>query len=670
VPVSRSALASVAGVTVVVTAVALVATALVGHGPTEQGELARGVVAGVAYGALGGVVARRRPELVLGWLMLLVGASSALSVACDTYARHSLTVEGSPLPAGELAYWLSTWTWTPGYMLPATLLLLLFPTGAPPTPRWRPLVWGTVATIVVATAGWALTPYADQDFAPPAELGPVSSPFHIEGADLLLIIALPAFLLCALLSLASVVVRWRRATAAERDQLQWILVAGVIFLCIIGIGLSMPTYVPGFVAVALAPLPVAITLGILRRGLWQLDLALNRSLVYGGLTLAVVLLYAVVVAAAGRALGEVTDDQKIVAVVIAAIAAQPLRDRLQRGVNRLLYGDRDDPAVAVQRLTDRLDAATHPADVLPALAETVARTLRLPYAAVELPGRPTVAHGRQTGEAIEVPLVHQGRDVGTLSVCARPGETGLGTRERALLDRLAREAAVAAHAVALQADLQVSRERLVLSREEERKRLRRDLHDDLGPVLAATAMKLEATRESLRDDPEAAIRSLDAATATLRDSVAGVRRIVDDLRPPSLDGLGLVGALREQLDQFGDAGVRLELDVRAPVDRLAGLPAAVDVAAYRIASEAVTNALRHGSPSRVELVLDVADGQLVVCVADDGAGVDDEVTAGVGLESMHARAAELGGSCTLDSRAGGGTVVSARLPLEPLMEER
>jgi signal transduction histidine kinase len=253
--------------------------------------------------------------------------------------------------------------------------------------------------------------------------------------------------------------------------------------------------------------------------------------------------------------------------------------------------------------------------------------------------------------------------VGTLRVSPRAGETGLGAREQQLLDQLARQAAMATHAAALQEDLQHSRERLVLSREEERRRLRHDLHDDLGPALSAAAMKLEAAGELVGSDPERARAMLTRAGDALRASVTDVRRIVDDLRPPSLDGLGLTGALAEKLEQFEGAGVRLDLRVDPSVDALPGLPAAVEVAAYRIAAEAVTNAVRHGRPGSVVVSLSLEDRHLAVEVCDDGSGLAEQADAGIGLESMHERAAELGGTCTLASDAS-GTRVTARLPLE------
>jgi signal transduction histidine kinase len=645
---------------VVLTAVITV----LGHPPLVPGDFARGLLAGLAYGLLGGVVAARRPELSLGWLMLLVGVSNALTVAADTWARVVLVSEPGSLPGGEWAYWLSTWTWVPGYAIPATLLLLLFPTGSAPTGRWRPLVWATAVVVVAATLAWALTPYEDQDVPPPAEFGDLSSPVSLEGAGVLLAVTLPLFVVCALLCLLSLLVRWRTATATERDQLRWVMVAAVVVIALLGVALALDTYVPGLVAVAMLLLPAAIAVAILRTGLWQLDVLLNRSLVYAGLTLVILGLYAAVVAVAGRALGTLTVDQKVAAVVLAAVAAQPLRDVLQRGVNRMLYGERDDPGAAVRRLADTLDDSSRGTDVLPAVVETVARTLRLPYVAIDTPGRPTVEYGTEAGSQVQVPLLYQGRHVGMLRASARAGETRIGSRELTLLADLSRHAAVASHAAALQEDLQRSREHLVVSREEERRRLRHDLHDDMGPALAATAMKLEAARDLVIAEPQRAIGLLDGAAETLRATVAGVRRIVDDLRPPSLDGLGLVGAFQEKLDQFDDARVELRLVVEPQVAELAGLPAAVDVAAYRIASEALTNALRHGVPTAVEVRLATHDRQLVVTVADDGAGLEPDVSAGIGFESMHTRAAEIGGTCTLTSRAGAGTTVVARLPLD------
>lgn len=652
---------SALGVLCLALVLAVVVAAAAGHAPLVAGDLTRGVVAGVAFGGLGSIVAARRPGLSLGWLMLAVGLSSAVSTAADTWATVALVTSPGSLPGGTWAYWLASWSWAPGYLLPATLLLLLFPTGQVPSPRWRPVAWLAAATVVTATAGWALTPYDAQDFPPDPAFGDISSPVHVPGAEVLLAVSLPAFILSALLCLASLLARWRSARDAERAQLRWVLAAAVAVLLLLGVALTLPTYQPGLVSAAMLPLPVAMAVAVLRRGLWQLDVLLSRTMVYAGLTLAILAGYAAIVAAAGTALGDLDDSSRLVALVVTAVAVQPLHGWLQRGVNRMLYADRDEPWAAVDRLAERLEGATH--DVLPAVVETVTRALRLPWAAVDAPGRSRVEVGTPGGVEISVPLVHQGRDVGALRVSPRAGEARLSLREQQLLDRLARHAALATHAAALQEDLQHSRERLVLSREEERRRLRRDLHDDLGPALSAAAMKLEAAGDLVGSDPDRARAMLTRAGDALRASVADVRRIVDDLRPPSLDGLGLAGAVREKLEQFDGAGVRLALRVDPGLDGLPGLPAAVDVAAYRIVAEAVTNAVRHGRPATVEVVLRLDGGHLEVEVTDDGDGLAEQAGAGVGLDSMHERAAELGGTCTLASGAS-GTRVTARLPLE------
>ena len=662
-PATARALAwTLTAVVLVLVAWCVLAAVLVDGAPAGA-SLMRGLAGSLGFGVLGGLVAGRRPRLAVGWLMLAAGLSSAVSSSSDALAYWALGRGDGDL--ADAAYWSAGWTWAPGYLLPVTLVLLLFPTGRPPSPRWRPVVGLSWVVVVMATAGWALTPYEAQDFGPPPAFAEADPVLAVPGAEVLLTVALPLFLVCAVAGVASVVVRWRHAEAGshERDQLSWLVLAAVVLAGLLAIALVTPGTGPGLIAIAMLAVPLALTVAILRRGLWQLDLVLDRSLVYGGLTLAVVVVYAALVWLAGSLTGVVGPDLRVAAVVVAAVATAPLRDRLQLGVNRLLYGDRDDPEAAMARLADRLDAATHPADVLPAVAQGVVRTLRVPWAEVETARGARGTAGRPTGIAVDVPLHYQGREVGTMRVAPRAGESELGTRELAVLERLARQAALAAHAAALSEDLVRSRARLVLSREEERRRLRRDLHDDLGPTLAATAMKLESTRDLVVRDPEAAVAALDVAAERLRASVAGVRRIVDDLRPPSLDGLGLAGALQEQLDQFGSS-IDLRLDVRVPDELLRDLPAAVDVAAYRIASEAVTNAVRHARPTRVDVVLEVVDRELALTVSDDGSGMPEHVRAGVGLESVHHRAAEVGGTCAIHTRPGAGTVLAARLPME------
>jgi signal transduction histidine kinase len=218
---------------------------------------------------------------------------------------------------------------------------------------------------------------------------------------------------------------------------------------------------------------------------------------------------------------------------------------------------------------------------------------------------------------------------------------------------------VAAHAVRLTAELQRSRERLVAAREEERRRLRRDLHDGLGPALASQTLTLTAARQLLRANPEQAEALLAEAIRHAQDGVNDIRRVVYELRPPALDDLGLAGALRALVAEYGASGVRFEVSVPEP---LPPLPAAVEVACYRIAQEALTNVVRHAQAARCALTVTVGEA-LTLEVADDGRGLAPARRAGVGLASMRERTGELGGACRVEPGAAGGTRVVATLPL-------
>jgi signal transduction histidine kinase len=301
--------------------------------------------------------------------------------------------------------------------------------------------------------------------------------------------------------------------------------------------------------------------------------------------------------------------------------------------------------------------------VLPVMVETIGEELRLPYVAVELadaPGEPAAVHGAPAaGVALRLPLVHAGERVGTLLIGARAHGEPLADADRRLLEDFARRASAAASAVALSIEVQRSRERLVTAREEERRRLRGDLHDGLGPRLAGAVLTIEAARRMLATDPKVADELLDRAAAGIEGTVADVRRLVYGLRPPALDQLGLTGALRQHAAAI--SGAELVCEVTAP-EPLPPLPAAAEAAAFRIAQEALTNVARHAHARHAVAAIAVAE-TLRLEVADDGRGLPPDGPAGVGLTSMRERASELGGSFELAGRPGGGTVVRVELPL-------
>ncbi len=437
-------------------------------------------------------------------------------------------------------------------------------------------------------------------------------------------------------------------------------------------------------------LPLSFGFAMLRSRLWDIDIIINRTLVYGTLTAIVVGVYVLVVSILGTLLHTFGDFPiALLATGLVAVLFQPLRARLQRGVNHLMYGERDDPYAVLSRLLSRLEATLVPEKVLPTIVETVAQALKLPYVAIALlPEQPlsieaatqttsglaaagsqapdiVASFGTPTADPLQVPLMYQAETVGCLLLAARAGDT-FGKADSRLLADLARQVGVAVYTVRLtthlqrlSTGLQESRERLVTTREEERRRLRRDLHDGLGPQLSSQTLTLSAARKLLRQDPDAADRLLVDATTHAQEAIADIRRLVYALRPPALDDLGLLAALQEQLTQYHASGLTLTLT--AP-ERLPPLPAAVEVACYRIAQEALTNVMRHAHAQRCSVHLSV-DEDLILEICDDGHGFPPLQRSGIGLTSMRERAEELGGSCTITSVPDGGARVLVCLPL-------
>jgi signal transduction histidine kinase len=423
-------------------------------------------------------------------------------------------------------------------------------------------------------------------------------------------------------------------------------------------------------------IPLSIGFAILRYRLWDIDIIINRALVYGVLTASIVGLYMLVVGGLGALLH--ARGNLLISLLGAGLVATlfaPLRDRLQRGVNRLMYGERDDPYSVLSRLGQRLEATLAPDAMLSTIVETVREALKLPYVAIMLKQRDefkTVAEaGRSTEQLVTLPLIYQSEITGHLLLAPRAPDEMFTPADQRLLQNIAHQAGVAlqavrlqTHAVRLASDLQHSRERLVTAREEERRRLRNDLHDGLGPQLASLTLKLETTRNRLGHDPVADGLLTDIIART-QTAVADIRRLVYALRPPALDELGLVSALRQAVAQYscdGNNGVQITLE--AP-EQLPPLPAAVEVAAYRIAQEALANVVRHAGAHRcdVRITLDKMAGSLRLEIEDNGRGLPADPRAGVGLHSMHERAEELGGICAIEPIPGSGTRVLAQLPL-------
>jgi signal transduction histidine kinase len=654
------------------------------------GQLSHGVPENIAGSAV-----------VLGTLSALASLASALFslILAVTFFRRRFEEPAAValsfyllvyavVMAGPLESWFSYWTGDVGWALamqtsllatPSVALFVLFPNGrfVPPWTRW----------VLLLTIPWSISLF----FLPGFDSTLTSSLNPVELG--LVVLWYGSFLV---VGLYAQVYRYRRVSSPqERQQTKWVVFGFILWL--VYILLSTPPYlyltnlppgspVPWWApanelswSLALNILPISLAVAISRYRLWNIDLVINRSLVYGTLTASVIGIYALVVGVAGTVFQ--AQGNWLVALVatgLIAVLFQPLRDGLQRWVNRLVYGQRDEPFEVLARLARRLEGILTPRLVYPTIVETVAQTLKLPYAAIAVSaddGFETVeSFGKPGNDLVTYPLIYQGEVVGQLLVARRAPNEDFTEADDRLLGSIAQQAGTAVHAVQLTADLLRSRHRLVTTREEERRRLRRDLHDGLGPTLAAHRLKIGSVRALLEQDPAMADRLLVELENDMGATLSEVRQLVYNLRPPALDQFGLVGAIRAyaaecERGQAEDGRGELAILIAAP-DDLPTLPAAVEVAAYHIAREALANVIHHARARqctlRLTLKKSVPNGdedQLKLTVQDDGEGFVDSEPAGLGLTSMRERAQEVGGAFTAESVVGQGTRLTAVLPL-------
>ncbi|PZG12018.1 sensor histidine kinase [Nonomuraea aridisoli] len=572
-------------------------------------------MAGTAFPVFGAILVHSRPRLVIGWLLCAGGLSAAAGILAANLHHH---LYGDPPLAWRPFVNL---TWNVLQLTLGVLLPLLYPTGRLLSRRWR---WVVGLAVLGMALDWAAVLGGQKAFREPAH-------WMVSAAMAL-----------AFLSLA---VRFLRGDAVERRQLLWLLVAlpGLLVPWMLG----DPVW---WVATLFIPLiPAAIAVAVLCHRLFGIDTLISRALVGTGLAIVMTGVYVAASAASSLFLSAVDPVAGVAAAVFAGAAFQPMRRVLQRGVDRLLYGSTGVPEALAGRLRHRLQHAD-PVHGLLATLETLREGLSVTGVAVELDGTTTTSGGIGA-PARTIPLVWHGEPVGLLLVGPTDRRRFPAAHDERVIATLTPYIADAAHAVRLTAALQRSRERILTAREEERRRLRRDLHDGLGQSLTGMAMAVNTARLAVRGSPEHADRLLAGLRAGM-DAVTGdIRQLVYGLRPPALDELGLAGAVEEL------AGTPVEVS-----GDLSGLPAAAEVAAYRIVQEALTNARKHSGATRVTITLR-RDDRLRVTVADDGAGIPPDARPGVGLGSMRERAAELGGTCVVRDAEGGGTVVHAELPL-------
>ena len=447
----------------------------------------------------------------------------------------------------------------------------------------------------------------------------------------------------------------------------WLLLWATDLLAVLGIsestqaliGLHINIFVPLL-------LPVTFGVAILRHGLWSSTPLINRALVYGMLSAIIIILYIFLVGALGVLFQ--TRGSLLIALLatgVVAVIFQPLRSRLQQSANRLMYGERDDPVGVLTRLASQLETAESTEALLPNMVESIAAALKLPYVAIWLPEtegerwRKAASVGEQPRHTEMLPIRYNNQEIARLLVAPRsPGEQ-LSQADKRLLGNITLLVATTIRALQLNEQLQQSRQNLVATREEERRRIRRDLHDGLGPVLASITLQAGTAMDLVRSDPAEATALLQKITAKAQKSVIEIRHLVYGLRPPALDELGLEGAIGQFISSMGPGDLLFTIETP---DELPTLPAAVEVAAYRIVQEAITNIVNHAQATSCFVRL-TGENELCLEITDNGIGLPDGRSTGIGLRSMRERASELGGACWIESAPGGGTKVFARLPL-------
>jgi signal transduction histidine kinase len=619
----------------------------------------------VVLALIGLLLTTRRPEHPISWVLAITAVWGSVGGLAYAYAVEALVADPGSLPGGLAAAWLDSWWWLPGLALPLSALLILMPDGHLASRRWWPVPAAVTAGTVLGSVAVAASPTFELGAAEPIE-----NPLALDSPAVIAAGVVGAILVIGGLgaSLVSFAMRYRRSEGDERQQLRWVGMS---------LGLAVPLFVVGALLWGVVPgaevlpvlaslaLPAGIAVAVLKYRLYEIDLVVNRALVYGAMTIGVVGSYVAVVGLVGATVSPGGDlVASLVVTAVVAVSFQPLRARVQRFVNRLMYGERVDPYSAIAGLGRTLASSLQLDAVLSNIVATVGQSLALQYVGLVLAGDDAswdgatgAEYGTPSTDLLAFPLVHQGITVGELRLAARPGER-LRERDRRLIADLAPQVAAAVRAVGLSQELQLARQRIVQLREEERRRIRRDLHDGLGPALAGLTFTLEAVRNLTESDLQRADELLVSATEQVQTMIGDVRRLIYGLRPATLDQLGLAASLRGLASQESSPGTSVTIDAPSALPQL---PAAVEVAAYWIAQEALTNVRRHAHAHTCSVRVAVEPTVLRLEVADDGGGFTSGST-GIGLHTMKERAAEIGGTCEIGSRDGGGTLVTASLP--------
>jgi len=658
-----------------------------GSGNAVAGTVAVAFIVGFA--TVGALLAWKRPANPIGWLLSATGLSYAVAVGGLLLLQFPRTRIWSS--------WLG-WLWFFGIGF-VVFVLLLFPAGSLPSHRWRPVGWAAAA----ALAGWAI----GNAFAPtiisagsPAlrnpigVAGPAGRVFDVlAGAGAALIVA------TGLAALVSLVFRYRRAGAVEREQLKWLVYAGGLIVAallaevpieqILGPSAASTNLQNGMSSGAIALVPVAIGIAIFRYHLYDIDVVINKTLVYGSLAVFITAVYVAIVVGVGSLAQHGARPSlglSIGATAVVAVAFQPVRAWVQRLANRLVYGQRATPYEVLADFAGRMAGAYAAEDLLPRMARILAEGTGATRADVWLksadtfhdgaawpPGAPPLPPARSTQADVPahpadriLPVRHQGEVLGALSVSKRPGEALTPTEDRLLADLAAQVGLVLKNAglreqlLARLEEIRASRQRLVAAQDAERRRIERNIHDGAQQQLVALAIKLSLTESMIGTDRDGERELL----AELRQDAAGAAEDLRDLArgiyPPLLASRGLVAALEAQAR-------KAPVPASVTADGVGRYPQDVEAAVYFCVLEALQNVAKYADAARAEVRLAASGPDLEFTVTDDGAGFDPGGNAyGTGLQGMADRLYAHGGSLVVRSQPGHGTTVTGRLPVPAL----
>ena len=629
----------------------------------ESYALTNGVF-GIAFAVSGGLIAWYRPANAVGWIFLVGGIGHLVSAAAVLVMFYGIDA-GWPVVSTRVlsSVFLVSWQVGVGGLFP--LALLLFPDGHLPSPRWRPLAW----LIVAATLFQMITGLLSWDPRdPPIEYTSILSiglvlPTVVEAAGG--IVASGVFVA----AIVSLVIRYRRGDEQTRMQLLWVILA-IVIMGVVNGQRFITGNGPILFLLTSVLIPLSIAIAIVRHGLLDIRFVLSRTLLYVLAVSALIAVYAGLVAGFSLVVPESFGRTVAIgAAIVVALGFNPLRLYLRRLLDRAFYGTRADPAATMVSLGEGLGSAADLGDVI----ENARLALRMPYLALQPgsgdglyeSGEPTPGSRlRSAGEPgpggdpasphAEVPLTYRGETVGTLVVGLRRGERTLHDDDRRALALIASPLAIALHALALSQQVQAARTAVVEAREEERVLLQRELHDGLGPLLTSAALLADASSNILHSDPDDAEKLLRTVRDTVREALDDVRRVVYGLRPIELDELGLVDSLRQRTREPVRIGERT-VGFAVVAASLPPLSPAVELAAFRIAMEAVSNVLRHSDATRCVIDIDASGDTLDLTVTDNGSS-GTAGHAGVGMRSMADRAEELGGRATGGPAADGWQV--------------